>query len=154
MRVKFWGVVEALAQESKDPKRKVGAILINTDNDIISTGYNGFPRGIKDDDRLIDPATKLKYVMHAEQNTISNAARVGVSTKGTIMLVNLFPCVQCAKAIIQAGITAVYAPNTPANEPFSKWAAGAEESIMLLEEAGVKVFFVDRGHYDQVLQGL
>ena len=136
---KYWGVVDAVAKLSLDPKRKVGAILVDEDGDIVATGYNGLPRGIKDDIRAIDTGLKLKYTVHAEVNAIVNAARHGISPKRSSILVNLFPCVECAKIIIQAGIKTVYAPNTPLIEPNSKWSKGAEESICLLEEAGVNV---------------
>lgn len=136
---KYWGVVDAVAKMSLDPNRKVGAILVDEDGDIIASGYNGLPRGIADDHRAANPDLKLKYTVHAEVNAVVNAARRGTSTKRCSVMVNLFPCVECAKVIIQAGIKTVYAPNTPLNEPNSKWAKGAEESICLLEEAGVNV---------------
>ncbi len=139
---KYWGVVEATARLSLDPKRKVGAIIVAEDGDIVSSGYNGLPRGILDDHRAADPELKLKYTVHAEVNAIINAGRQGKCVRGYSILVNLFPCVECAKVIIQAGIKSVYAPNTPLLEPNSKWAKGAEESICLLEEAGVRVVLI------------
>jgi dCMP deaminase len=140
---KYWPIVEAVASLSKDPKRKVGAVIFDRSNDIITSGYNGFPRGIKDSlDRVFDTELKLKLTVHAEQNAISNAARLGISTRGNKMMVNLCPCFNCAKAIIQAGIVEVICPNTPLDEPNSKWAKGGTEALELFAEAGVYVYFV------------
>jgi len=140
---KYWPIVLAVSQLSKDPARKVGAVIMTFANDIITSGYNGFPRGVEDTEaRLKDIPLKLNLTVHAEQNAISNAARLGVSTLNSIMMVNLCPCLMCAKAIIQAGIIQVHCPNTPDLEPHSKWASGGRKALELLEEAEVKVIFV------------
>jgi dCMP deaminase len=128
-----------IAKSSKDPKRKVGAIIVTEDGSPISWGYNGFARGIKDDLRLQNDETKLKLIVHAEVNAVFNAARSGTSTLNGVMICTLFPCINCANAIIQAGITKVICPDTKLIEPQSKWASAMEDSKLLLEEAGVKV---------------
>ena len=140
---KYWPIVLAVSKLSKDPARKVGAVIMTSANDIITSGYNGFPRGVEDrEDRLKDVPTKLNLTVHAEQNAISNAARLGVSTMNSIMMVNMCPCLMCAKAIIQAGIIQVHCPNTPWLEPNSKWASGGRKAIELLREAEVVVNFI------------
>jgi dCMP deaminase len=137
---KYWPIVLAVSDLSKDPRRKVGAVIVTSMNDIITSGYNGFPRGVQDTPaRLNDNEVKLRLTVHAEQNAISNAARLGVSTLASTMIVNLCPCVHCAKSIIQAGIVHLICPNTPVLEPKSKWAEGGVEALELLEEAGVKL---------------
>ena len=138
--VRYWPVVDAIGNLSYDPKRKVGALIVDDDGDILSSGFNGFPRGISDDERLLDQPEKLKLVIHAEQNAIYNAARVGVRIKGSIMLCNLFPCPACAKAIIQAGIKTLHVPNPYDLSRESKWFAGALVSIELFKEAGLTVY--------------
>lgn len=107
----FMGVAILASQRSKDPSTQVGACIVNDDNKIMSVGYNGLPRGCSDDDfpwerkadRSID--TKYPYVCHAELNAILNAG--GNSLNGCRIYVALFPCNECAKAIIQSGIKEV-----------------------------------------------
>ncbi len=107
----FMGVAILASQRSKDPSTQVGACIVNDDNKIMSVGYNGLPRGCSDDefpwDRKgeKDSDTKYPYVCHAELNAILNAG--GNSLKGCRIYVALFPCNECAKAIIQSGIKEV-----------------------------------------------
>lgn len=102
------GVALLSAMRSKDPNTQVGACIVNDDNRIVSVGYNGFPRGCSDEDfpweRSADNPndTKYPFVCHAELNAILNSNGIGV--KGSRIYVALFPCNECAKAIIQAGI--------------------------------------------------
>ena len=105
----FMGVSLLSAQRSKDPNTQVGACIVNNDNRIISVGYNGFPNGCDDDkmpwEREGDMInTKYAYVVHAELNAILNAK---TSLSGSKIYVALFPCNECAKAIIQSGIREV-----------------------------------------------
>ncbi len=107
----FMGVAILASQRSKDPSTQVGACIVNDDNKIMSVGYNGFPRGCSDDEfpweRIgeKDSDTKYPYVCHAELNAILNAG--GNNLRGCRIYVALFPCNECAKAIIQAGIKEV-----------------------------------------------
>lgn len=104
----FMGVALLSAMRSKDPNTQVGACIVNDDNRIVSVGYNGFPRGCSDEvfpwERKADNQndTKYPFVCHAELNAILNSNGIGV--KGSRIYVALFPCNECAKAIIQAGI--------------------------------------------------
>ena len=96
------------SMRSKDPNTQVGACIVGEDKRIISTGYNGFPCGCSDDDFPWDregEQTKYPYVVHAELNAILNAG--GRNLSGSRLYVALFPCNECAKAIIQAGIKEV-----------------------------------------------
>ncbi|NJP41026.1 dCMP deaminase family protein [Oscillospiraceae bacterium HV4-5-C5C] len=106
----FMGVALLAACRSKDPNTQVGACIVNQDRRIISTGYNGFPTGLNDDaypwDREGDfLETKYPYVCHAELNAILN--NPGTSLAGCSIYVALFPCNECAKAIVQSGIREV-----------------------------------------------
>lgn len=106
----FMGVALLAAQRSKDPSTQVGACIVSPENKILSVGYNGMPTGCDDDDfpwaregdRL---ETKYPYVCHAELNAILNTR--GFNLTGSKIYVPLFPCNECAKAIIQAGIRTV-----------------------------------------------
>lgn len=104
----FMGIAVLAAKRSKDPNTQVGACIVSPDNVILSTGYNGFPYGCSDDEfpwAREGEDTKYPYVVHAELNAILNAR--GRSLTGARIYVALFPCNECAKAIIQSGITEV-----------------------------------------------
>jgi len=108
----FLNLANAISLKSKDQSTKVGALVAGPDNEIRSTGYNGFPRGMNDNlaaSRQKRPL-KYKYYEHAERNVIYNAARVGVPLKGCDMYITHPPCPDCARAIIQAGINKVVFP--------------------------------------------
>ncbi len=101
----FMGVSLLAAQRSKDPNTQVGACIVDQNNIIISTGYNGFPKGCSDDTfpwERTGENTKYPYVVHAELNAILNSG--GKSLQGASLYVSLFPCNECTKAIIQSGI--------------------------------------------------
>ena len=104
----FMGIAMLAAKRSKDPSTQVGACIVSPDNIIISTGYNGMPTGCSDD---VFPwaregeETKYPYVVHAELNAILNAN--GRDLRGSRLYVALFPCNECAKAIIQSGVKEV-----------------------------------------------
>ena len=104
----FMGVAILAAKRSKDPNTQVGACIVNKSKRILSTGYNGFPCGCSDDTFSWDREgedTKYRYVVHAELNAILNAH--GKSLEGARLYVDLFPCNECAKAIIQSGISEI-----------------------------------------------
>ena len=104
----FMGVALLASKRSKDPNTQVGACIVDENNIIISTGYNGFPFGCSDDEYSWEREgedTKYKYVVHAELNAILNAN--GKSLKGARIYVDLFPCNECAKAIIQSGVSEI-----------------------------------------------
>lgn len=106
----FMGIAQLSARRSKDPNTQVGACIVNKNNIILSTGYNGMPKGCSDDDLPWERdgafvKTKYAYVCHAELNAILNSD--GRSLIDAILYVTCFPCNECAKAIIQAGIKKV-----------------------------------------------
>ena len=137
---KFVTVAQAVAAFSKDPSTKVGAIAIDRDNNILATGYNGFPRGVQDlDERLKDRATKLRLTSHAEANLVAQAARNGVALKdSTVIITSLPPCTTCTKSLIQAGISEVWFPEIH-DEMSKTWLDEWEWSKLMLVEAGVRV---------------
>lgn len=130
----FMGVAMLAARRSKDPNTQVGACIVSQDNIIISTGYNGLPNGCSDDEypwvREGDE-TKYPYVVHAELNAILNAN--GRDLRGSRLYVALFPCNECAKAIIQAGVKEVlYLSDKYANTPATM------ASKRMMDSAGVR----------------
>ena len=131
----FMGVALLAAKRSKDPNTQVGACIVDENNVIISTGYNGLPIGCSDDDfpwNRDGENNKYAYVVHAELNAILNAT--GKSLRGARIYVALFPCNECAKAIIQAGIKEViYLSDKYDGTPLN------QASKLLLNTAGVKL---------------
>ena len=132
----FMGVALLAAKRSKDPNTQVGACIVDENNVILSTGYNGFPVGCSDDDFPWDregDETKYPYVVHAELNAILNAS--GKLLRGAKIYVDLFPCNECAKAIIQSGIKeVVYLSDKYADTP------GTQASKLMLRSAGVEMY--------------
>lgn len=123
-----------VALGSKDARTKIGAVVIGDDNEIRSTGYNGFPRGLDDNiTERQDKPEKDFWFEHAERNAIFNAVRIGVSLRDCTMYTQRTPCEECARAIVQAGISRVVI--------HKKWAADERDlhprSRRMFEECGV-----------------
>lgn len=96
------------SRKSKDPRCRVGAVIVS-DGVMVSSGFNGLARNVFDDPLVLhDASEKLKWICHAEANSIFNAAREGVTLKGATIYVTKFPCFGCCNAILQAGITRIY----------------------------------------------
>jgi len=143
----FMGVAQLSGMRSKDPNTQVGACIVSDKNKILSMGYNGFPCGCSDEDfpwaregETLD--TKYVYVTHAELNAILNYR--GGSLEGTKLYVSLFPCNECAKAIIQAGIkTVVYDcdkyEGTPTNRAAKKMFQAAGVTCIPYSRTGRQV---------------
>ena len=135
----FMGVAKLSASRSKDPNTQVGCCIVSQDNKILSMGYNGFPTGCSDDmfpwvrEGEDDLKTKYFYTVHSELNAILNYR--GGSLEGSKLYVSLFPCNECAKAIIQAGIkTVVY------DSDKYKDTASVIASKRMLNAAGVRYY--------------
>ena len=135
----FMGIAHLSAMRSKDPNTQVGACIVNPDKRVVGIGYNGLPAGCNDDifpwEREGDPLlTKYPYVVHAELNAILNSTG---SLKGCSLYVSMFPCNECAKAIIQSGIRRVYYES-------DKYAHTdmVKASKKMLESAGVELIHI------------
>jgi len=132
----FMGIAKLSGMRSKDPNTQVGACIVSNDNKILSMGYNGFPLGCSDDEfpwaregGMLE--TKYAFVTHSELNAILNYR--GGNLVGTKLYVSLFPCNECAKAIIQAGIKEIVYSDDKYNGT-----EGNTASKMMLDAAGVK----------------
>lgn len=133
----FMGIAVIASMRSKDPMTQVGACIVDDEHKVVSIGYNGMPRNINESslswDRGEGLDSKYLYVCHAEFNAILNT-RNGSALKNCILYVTLFPCNECAKAIIQVGIKeVVYADNKYAESIETK------ASIKMLKLAGVQL---------------
>ncbi len=139
----FMGIAMLAAKRSKDPSTQVGACIVSPENIIISTGYNGMPKGCSDDDfpwarTGEENDTKYPYVVHAELNAILNSN--GRDLRGSRIYVALFPCNECAKAIIQSGIKEVIYLSDKYSGTMSNLA-----SKRMLQSAGVNYIRMESG---------
>ena len=130
----FLKLAQTVSEMSKDPSTKVGAVIVDKNKYIVSTGYNGFPKCIEDNHRLDNREVKYDIIIHAELNAILTAGRQGKSVEGcTIYTWPLPPCVKCASTIIQAGITRAVS-FYPEND---RWLDSCKAGDKLMEEAGM-----------------
>jgi len=130
--------------KSKDKYTQIGAVIVGEDGEIVSTGYNSFPRGLDDgiDSRQERPE-KYYWFEHAERNAIYNAARIGVSTKGTTMYLSCgLPCADCARGIINAGVRRIFCERVDVTKG-DMWKESQERSWDMFMETGVDVCFYD-----------
>lgn len=139
----FMGLAFQASGRSKDPDTQVGAVIVSPERDVLSTGYNGLVRGANDniDQRWsrVD-GEKYHWCEHAERNAIFGAARRGVALEGAILYCTLLPCMDCARAIIQAGITEVVTDREGyevRSAQDNRWEASHSRTLELLEETGV-----------------
>lgn len=134
---RFLDLAEQIAGWSKDPSRKIGAVAIGSEGQVLAQGYNGFPRGIKDlEDRYNDRQEKYKLVVHAEMNVIYNATFNGVSLKDSSLYVHGLPvCSDCAKGIIQVGVKRVVMRE---QEIPDIWKNSWQKTREMFDEANVK----------------
>ena len=135
---RFLDLAAHISTWSKDPSTKVGCVVVGEDREIRSTGFNGFPRGIEDDEeRLSDRDQKYPLICHAEENAIMHAARTGVSLKGNSAYVTWPPCSRCTRSLIHAGVSEVIYPADI--EIPDRWHDDFATATAMMEEAGVKV---------------
>tara|TARA_B000000477_G_scaffold124379_1_gene131820 strand:+ start:3530 stop:3997 length:468 start_codon:yes stop_codon:yes gene_type:complete len=139
---KYTSLAKEISTWSKDPSTQVGAVVIGEKGQLLSQGYNGFPRGINDtDDRLNNRERKYELVVHAEMNAIYNASFNGVSLKDSTLYVYGLPiCSECAKGIIQVGIKKVVATRPRIYN--SDWDKSTKAAEALFREAEV-MYLID-----------
>ena len=135
---RFLKLAKHISEWSKDPSTQVGCVVVGPDREVRSTGFNGLPRGIEDnDERLNDREIKYPLICHAEENAIMHAARIGISLKDCTAYVTWPPCTRCARSLIQAGIsTIIYPENTEIPE---RWMADFNLSLNMLKEANINL---------------
>lgn len=133
----FLQIAAVVKTRSKDPNTQIGCVIVDSDNQIVATGYNDLPRNARNVAQRFERPTKYDYMVHAEANAIFAAARRGISLKGCTLYLSgtHFSCLGCARAIIQSGISEVYLPTPDFNNTTHQF----EESYNLLIECGVKV---------------
>lgn len=138
----FIEVANHKASMSKDANTQVGAVIVSEEDMVeISSGFNCLPRGVVHNKERNERPLKYLYTSHAESSAISNAARLGRSTKGATLLVSMFPCPQCCAMIINAGITKVICEAPDVNHV--QYGDDFKHSQTMFTEAGVTVYFAD-----------
>ena len=137
---RFFCVAEGIATLSRDPSTKVGCLIFGPGYEIRSSGWNGAPRGCRadEDERYKVRSEKLWWVAHAELNAIVNAARTGTPLERCALMATAMPCMGCAKAIVQAGITEVMCPEP--DEAFAeRWKDDIARTKELFRECGIRL---------------
>lgn len=140
----YMEIAYATSRFSKDESTQVGAVIVGPTNEVRSLGYNGAPRGCRadEDSRGITRPEKYFWYSHAELNAITNAARVGVPLDGSTIVVTHPPCMDCARAIVQAGIKQVIAAR-PAAEFAERWIEHTRRVQTLFSECKVGYYEID-----------
>lgn len=135
---RYLGLAREVSTWSKDPSTQVGAVTVGDKKEVLSQGFNGFPRGIDDsNERYDNREKKYKFVVHAEMNAIYNATYRGTSLDGATLYVYGLPiCSECAKGIIQVGIKKVVVEKT---KELNNWNESVELSKKMFDEAGVEL---------------
>ena len=137
-----------VSEKSKDPSTHIGCILVNENNRIISCGYNGIPNHLDDSDERLTPPGKYLFVEHAERNCIYSAAQHGISTLNSTLYINGFPCCDCSRAIISAGIKRLVVHDEFYNIMTSNlsndktWLSDIDISQNMLLESGIITDFI------------
>lgn len=139
----FLNIAEQVKLKSKDQSTQIGAVIVGVDNEVLSTGYNSFPRGLADDvQSRQERPEKYFWFEHAERNAIYNAARVGTPLKGaSIYLTSGLPCMDCARGIVNSGIKKVYCKHICTTTNKEKWEESQKRSKELLIECGIEVIY-------------
>lgn len=142
-------VAKVVASKSKDKSMKVGTVIVSANNSILASGYNGFPRGV---DEEVLPARserpeKYFWTEHAERNAVYNAALNGVKLCYSIAYSTAHPCVECARAFIQSGVSDLYLPikENDALTLAGRWEAWEDQidkSLEILDASGVIIHYV------------
>lgn len=138
--VRFLNLAKMYSDWSRDPSTQVGAVIVNDKNQQVGQGYNGFPRGMDDDEnRYKDRNFKYKFILHAEENAILNSQ--GSLEGCTIFIWPFLCCTNCASKIIQSGITKVVYPRPEEEHP--RWSDSHNEAKRILRECEVDVVEID-----------
>jgi len=140
--VYFLRMVKLVASKSEDPNTKIGCVIVGPDNQIVSTGYNGLPRGVNVTKTRLSRENDEKYYWfeHAERNAIYNAARHGIELRGCKAYVYCCPCPDCARALIQVGITQIITMNNhPLKSHSERWKDKYLRSYEMMCEAGLSI---------------
>lgn len=141
----FMRIAYEVSKLSRDPKTRIGTVLVK-DKNIISTGFNGFARGVSDHySRYSDRLLKYDFICHSESNSITNCARNGISSFNSICLTLGVPCAECTKVLIQGGISKIIIHKQwPEMNHVKKWIDSVKISKIMLKEANIPIEIFDK----------
>ena len=134
---RFMDLALLVAGWSEDRSRQTACVLVGPGHEVLAVGYNGFPRGVQDLDGRHERPLKYKWIEHAERNAVYNAARIGVPLVGATAYLPWFPCCDCARALVQAGVRELVAVEPDWND--ERWAEDFRIVPQLLEEGRVNL---------------
>ncbi|MEM9439087.1 MAG: dCMP deaminase family protein [Pseudomonadota bacterium] len=139
---RFLELANVIGMWSKDRSARIGCVIVGPDRLLRASGYNGFVRGIDDDvsERHGRPQ-KYSWTEHAERNAIFNAARIGISLEGCTVYLNWFPCIDCARAIVQAGIIRLVGLKFDCAD--ERWGAEFQLASDMLQEYDIELVVYD-----------
>lgn len=138
---RFFELAKHVSTWSKDPSTKVGAVIVNDLNQVVSIGYNGFPRGIFDaESRYNDRGVKHLFVIHAERNALDNAF---TDVRGCTMYITHFPCNECMKSVVQRGIKRVVVPKPDYSKEYVNDLAKMTATYTMFCEGKVDLFHIE-----------
>jgi dCMP deaminase len=140
---RWMGMCDHISLWSEDESTKVGCVVVSRDMDLLSIGWNGLARGVKNKKERNERPLKYKFFEHAERNAIANSSRNGVSLKNSILFVPQYPCADCSRLIIQSGIKEVYVKESELNTEFAKrWKDDILISEDMMTESGIIIWKV------------
>jgi dCMP deaminase len=138
----FMQMATLVASKSKDRSTKVGCVIVGPNNEVRTTGYNGFCRGVNDDvEERHQRPEKYFWTEHAERNAVYNAARNGIPLDGCTAYITMIPCADCTRALIQSGIKKIIIKK---NNEDSRWVENFERSCVMIEEVGIEKLFYEQ----------
>jgi dCMP deaminase len=136
---RLFALAKQVGEWSSDPSRKVGSVIVGHRNDVRALGYNGLPRNVEDTSGLFERPLKYLWIEHAERNAIYSAARGGVPLVGCRMYVSWFPCADCARAIVQVGLSEVVCVEPDWEDPV--WSDHFAQSMRILNAGSIGLRF-------------
>lgn len=140
--LRFMELAQHIAGWSKDKSRQTGCVIVGPSHEVRAVGYNGFARGVDDDvEYRHERPEKYLWTEHAERNAIFNAARCGVSMMNCTAYIPWYPCMDCARALIQSGIANVVAYKPDFGDP--KWGEQFKSVVTMFKEAQIRVRWVE-----------
>jgi len=141
----FMAMTFLVAMKSKDPNTRLGAVIVGLDHEVRSVGFNGLARGLYDDiEERSTGEDKYMWFEHAERNAIYNASRVGIPLKDCTLYVNGIPCMDCARGVIQSGISEVVYHKTWFGDNSKRWKITCNTAKEMLIEAGIRLRWYDK----------
>lgn len=144
----FIGMCVFVSKKSKDRSTKLGAVIVGSNNEVLSIGYNGFPRGVDDSvEEFHERPLKYSITEHAERNSIYNAARQGIKLDGATMYLPFYPtpCSDCARAVIQSGIKRIIGTDFQFTGKGKLWDESLKNANIMLDYAGIERIAISVG---------